>query len=417
MFEHALAGEGYEVVTAADAESAFATLAGDPFDLVLTDLKLPDGSGLDVVVASRKARASTPVLVLTAFGTVGTAVEAMKLGATDFLEKPVEVEDLFDLVESLLADPVRGARFETGRGTTIIGSHPHLRAALRLLERVAPTNSTVLLTGESGTGKELFARALHELSGRADRSFVAVNCAAIPESLIESELFGHEKGSFTGAHRRRAGRFEMAEGGTLFLDEIGDLGLAVQSKVLRVIEERNYERIGGRATLEADVRLVTATNRDLEKMVEEGNFRSDLFFRLDVFPIELPPLRDRPGDVAPLARHLLGRLADRHGRQAPELEADAVALLAGQPWPGNVRQLANVLERALILSEGPTLRAGEFAGLVVATEDDERRAVEEALRSSDGDKRRAAKLLGVSYRTLQRRVRKHELEGFPRYRD
>ncbi len=416
MLQHALGGEGYAVVTAVDVESAIAALDAEVFDLVLTDLKLPDGTGLEVVTASREARAATPVVVMTAFGTVQTAVEAMKLGASDFLEKPVEVDDLLGLVERALGEAATSDVFDTGLGTRIVGAHPHLRAALRLLRKVAPTDSTVLLTGESGTGKELFARAVHELSPRASGPFVAVNCAAIPETLIESELFGHEKGAFTGAHRRREGRFEAATGGTLFLDEIGDLDAAVQSKVLRVLEERSFERIGGRRTLTADVRLVTATNRDLARMVEEGEFRSDLYFRLEVFPIELPPLRERRDDVAPLAVHLLDRLAERHRRDRPAIDGEALALLARQPWPGNVRQLANVLERALILCEGTTLTVSDFATLSDETDEGEQRRIEAALDRSEGDKRAAAEELGISYRTLQRRIVRYGLEGYPRYR-
>ena len=417
MFRHALTGEGYEVVACAEVESALTALESEPFDLVLTDLKLPGGSGLDVVSASRSAQSSTPVLVLTAFGTVQTAVEAIKLGAIDFLEKPVEVSDLLELVHALVSGDGSEDEFVGPAGTTIVGRHPHLRAALRLLTKVAPTGSTVLLTGESGTGKELFARALHELSGRSGGPFVALNCAAIPETLIENELFGHEKGSFTGAHRREQGRFEAAAGGTLLLDEIGDLPIAVQSKVLRVLEERTFERVGAVEVVEADVRLVAATNRDLASMVETGDFRSDLFFRLEVFPIELPPLRERREDVALLARHLLRHLAERHGQPAPVLEAEALQLLAAQPWPGNVRQLKNLLERALILVEAPTLSAGDLRGLLgPAAGATDRELLEDALRRSHGDKRQAAGLLGVSYRTVQRRVRAYDLEGFPKYR-
>jgi two-component system, NtrC family, response regulator AtoC len=417
MLRHALTGEGYAVTAVGDVEGATRALAAESFDLVLTDLKLPIGSGMDVVVESRRVQPATPVVVLTAFGSVRTAVEAMKLGASDFLEKPVEVGDLLALVEAMVAGKGDDG-FVGPAGTRIIGSHPELRAALRLLQRVAPTESTVLLTGESGTGKELFARALHELSPRASGPFVAVNCAAIPETLIENELFGHEKGSFTGAHRRELGRFEAAAGGTLFLDEIGDLGAALQSKVLRVLEERTFERVGGRETVRADVRLVAATNRDLNRMVDGGEFRSDLFFRLEVFPIELPPLRRRREDVEPLTRHLLAQLAARHGRRTPLLEPAAVEWLADQPWPGNVRQLANVLERALILGDAPTLSRADVEGLLGRVEavDDERRRVEDALRRADGDKRKAAALLGLSYRTLQRRIRDYDLGGFPRYR-
>jgi len=405
------------VVATGDVEGALAALAAEPVDLVLTDLKLPGGSGLDVVAASREAQPSVPVVVLTAFGTVETAVEAMKSGATDFLEKPLEVPDLLELVSSLVGGESSQDDFVSPAGTRIVGSHPRLRASLRLLGKVAPTDSTVLLTGESGTGKELFARALHELSSVRGGPFLAVNCAAIPETLIENELFGHEKGAFTGAHRREAGRFEAAAGGTLLLDEIGDLPLAVQSKVLRALEERTFERVGGRKTLEVDVRLVAATNRDLAAMVQAGEFRSDLFFRLDVFPIELPPLRDRVADIEALALHLIAVLAQRHRRAAPRIEPEALELLAAQPWPGNVRQLTNLLERALILSESPTLSRAEVQTLLgVQKGGSQRERIAEALRETGGDKRQAAELLGISYRTVLRRVKAYELEGYPKYR-
>jgi DNA-binding NtrC family response regulator len=346
----------------------------------------------------------------------------MKLGAADFIEKPVDLEALFRLVGALTAPAATTEEppplaLELPGVPPIVGVHPRLRAAIKLLRRVAPSETTVLLTGESGTGKELFARALHALSPRAAAPFVAVNCAAIPETLVETELFGHERGAFTGADRRRAGRFELARGGTLLLDEIGELPLAVQAKILRVLDDRHFERVGGGEPIAADVRVVAATNRDLAAAVEEGRFRSDLHFRLEVFPIELPSLAERASDVPVLARYLLGRLASRHRTEPPTLGPGAIDRLASGRWPGNVRQLANVLERAVILHPGERLGAAEIAALVesggAAGEADRlRRALDEA----DGDKRRAAERLGISYRTLLRRVRDHDLAGYPKYR-
>jgi DNA-binding NtrC family response regulator len=422
MLERALRQQGYEVASAADGREGIRCLRQEACDLVLTDLKLPGADGLEVLRAAREQSPPVPVVVMTAYGSVAAAVEAMKLGAVDFLEKPVEIDDLYRLVASVVGGqppPAASAEsFTPAGGPAIVGRHPRLRAALRLLERVAPTEGTVLLTGESGTGKELFARALHALSPRRVGPFVAVNCAAIPESLLENELFGHERGAFTGADRRQEGRFAAAQGGTLLLDEIADLPLGVQAKVLRVLEERTYERVGGGPTQRADVRLVAATNRDLRTMVEGGAFRSDLFFRLEVFPIEIPPLRERPSDVPLLAAHLLAEAARRHGRPAPALEPSALALLAAQPWPGNVRELAHVLERALVLCEAPLLRAADLAPLLQPLgRSGERERVRQALQEAQGDKRRAAAQLGVSYRTLLRRVKEYDLEGFPRYRD
>jgi DNA-binding NtrC family response regulator len=359
-------------------------------------------------------------VVLTAYGTVPTAVSAMRGGAYHFLEKPVEIDDLSRLVAEALGGPQDDGEapgLHLPGGPSIVGRHPKLRAALKLLHRVAPTETTVLLTGESGTGKELFARALHRLSPRASGPFAALNCAAIPEALVENELFGHEKGAFTGADRRQVGRFETARGGTLFLDEIGELPPAVQGKVLRVLEERTFERIGGGATLKADVRLVAATNRDLSGMVEEGSFRADLYYRLDVFRVELPALRERASDVPFLVRHLLAELGRRLGRHPPAPDEAALELLAAQPWPGNVRELANVLERAAILAEGPRLTAGDLAPLLAPLEaGGERERVRRALEEAAGDRHRAAELLGVSYRTLLRRIRRHDLGGYPEYR-
>jgi DNA-binding NtrC family response regulator len=423
MLELALGQEGYQVESAADGQAGIRLVRERPFDFVLTDLKLPDVSGLDVLGASREAQPRVPVVVLTGYGTVGTAVEAMKLGAYDFLEKPLEIDDLSRLIERALGDRGEAAVFHCPGAPAIVGRHPRIRAALRLLQRVATTESTVLLTGESGTGKELFARALHALSPRKDGPCVALNCAAIPEALLENELFGHEKGAFTGADRKVAGRFEAAEGGTLLLDEVGELPLPVQGKVLRVLEERTYERVGGGRTLRANVRLVAATNRDLSGMVDEGEFRADLYFRLNVFPIELPALRDRADDVPLIAHHLLGEIARRHRLDPPRLDDDAAELLRAQPWPGNVRELANVLERAVILAEGPSLlvlKAADVRPLLRPLAENgggERDRLRQALIDADGDKRRAAEILGMSYRAVLRKVKEHDLEGVPRYRE
>ena len=413
----ALEEEGFDVDSAADGEEARDLITGSSYQLVLTDLKLPGASGLEVLETSKRAQPDTPVVVLTAFGSVGAAVEAMKLGAADFLEKPIELDELVARVGAWISRETDISGLELPDGRMIVGRHPGVKAALRMLERVAAAETTVLLLGESGTGKELFAQALHQRSPRVEGPFVAVNCAAIPETLIENELFGHEKGAFTGANRREPGRFELARGGTLLLDEIGELPLSVQGKVLRVLEERTFERVGSGTPIEADVRLVAATNRDLESMIGEGRFRSDLFFRLDVFPIEIPPLRDRASDIPALARHTLKGLAARHGVGEPRVTRGAEELLMDQPWPGNVRQLSNVLERALILDDSgvidaPSLR--EILGPAIEAQEKER--VRLALEQTNGDKRQAALVLGVSYRTLQRRVNDFDLEGYPKYR-
>jgi two-component system, NtrC family, response regulator AtoC len=429
LMRRALEQGGYRVTVAEDGHEGERRARAGGFDLVLTDLKLPGPSGLDVLAASRAAHPQVPVVVVTAYGTVAMAVEAMKRGALDFLEKPVEIDDLLALVASAVEPPGAVGEgsplpvFQVPGGPAIVGRHPRLRAALKLLRRVAPTDSTVLLTGESGTGKELFAQTLHALSQRATGPFVAVNCAALPASLMENELFGHEKGAFTGADRQHAGRFELAEGGTLFLDEIGELEMGVQAKVLRVLDEGGYERVGGGETRRANVRIVAATNRPLQRMVDDGTFRADLYFRLEVFPVDLPPLRERASDIPLLARHLIERIAHRHQRATPLLDAEGAALLEHHPWRGNVRELANVLERAVILAEEPRLDAAALRPLLhptgpppqgTATTPEE--AVRQALREADGDKPRAAEALGISYRTLQRRIKEFDLEGYPKYR-
>jgi DNA-binding NtrC family response regulator len=434
MMQIALEGEGYAVRTAADVAAAREALE-HAHDLVITDLQLPDGTGIDVLRRSKERRPEVPVVVLTAFGSVGTAVEAMKLGAVDFLEKPLELEHLFRMARSLMPgdggpEPPRGPEavevpsegVADGAGGLIVGRHPKLLDALRLLRRVAPTETTVLLTGESGTGKELFARTLHAASKRAGGPFVAVNCAAIPESLIENELFGHERGAFTGAVQRQRGRFEMAQGGTLFLDEIGELRSEVQGKILRVLEERVFERVGSGQTQKADVRIVAATNRDLLDMTRRQEFRLDLFYRLNIFPIELPPLRERASDIPALAVHLLKKLGERLKASQPTITTSGLGFLEAQPWPGNVRELSNVLERGMILAERGSLDAADLAALLGAPSaaappvNDERERIKAALRATDGDKQRAAGLLDVAYRTLQRKIRDLDLEGYPKYR-
>ena len=417
MLTLALEKKGHEVVSVATAEDGrTAATDGSSFDLVLSDLQLPDGTGIDVLETFRRAQPGTPFVVMTAFGSVDTAVQAMKLGAVDFLEKPVELPDLFALVARWI-DPHRlPSGFQPpGNAPMIVGSHPKIRAALRLLRKVAPLDSTVLLCGESGTGKELFARAAHALSERRNGPFVAVNCAAIPESLMENELFGHEKGAFTGASERRSGRFEQAKGGTIFLDEIGELKPEVQGKVLRVLEEKVFERVGGGRSIHADARVVTATNRDLKSMVAAGTFRQDLFYRLEVFPIELPPLRERDSDIPDLVHHLAARIGNRLGIEPGPLPSPVLDAIHAAPWPGNIRQLANFVERALILTDGRWTRDDVLFMLEPEAPSLEER-VRDALLESNGDKTQAASLLDMSYRTLQRHIKELDLEGFPRYR-
>src|SRR5882762_4559084 len=365
--EHA----GYSVTEAADAREAINEIGRVPHKIVLTDLRMPNGSGLDVLRAARSADADVPVIVMTAYGSIDEAVQAMKDGAHDFLQKPVDSNHLLLLVERALEQTrlrtenilLREEWSKHYGFPRIIGESEAIKKVVAETQRVAQTEATVLLLGESGTGKELFARAVHHLSNRRDKPFVAINCAAIPETLIENELFGHERGAFTGAGDRRLGKFELASGGTVFLDEIGELPLAVQGKLLRVIEEKAVDRIGGRGPVPVDVRVVAATNKDLRAAVNTGEFRGDLFFRLAVFPIEIPPLRDRGEDVVMLARQFAAQLGkELRGREAVLSDASLAALRLHE-WPGNVRELENAIERACILADTSTLEPSDL-GLV-----------------------------------------------------
>jgi DNA-binding NtrC family response regulator len=435
-----LANAGYTVTESADARAASLAISSAPHRLVLTDLRMPHGSGLDVLRAARAADPDIPVIVMTAYGSIDEAVQAMKDGAHDFLQKPVDSNHLLLLVERALEQ----ARLRTENillreewsrrygFPRIIGESDAIKRAVGETQRVSQTGANVLLLGESGTGKELFARAVHHLSPRRDKPFVAINCAAIPETLIENELFGHERGAFTGAGERRLGKFELASGGTVFLDEIGEMPLAVQSKLLRVIEEKMVDRIGGRAPIPVDVRVVAATNKDLRQSVEVGEFRRDLFFRLAVFPLEIPPLRERGEDAVLLARHFAAQLGkEMTGREAVLSEA-SLAAVREHSWPGNVRELENAIERACILADSATLGPDDL-GLVKNNMDEpetfdaldmtgtlaevadrasrfvERRKIAEALCFHEGNKTRAAETLGVSYKTLLTKIKDYEL--------
>src|SRR5262245_41484234 len=434
-----LEAAGYSVTEAADARAAIEAIGSVPHKIVLTDLRMPNGSGLDVLRAARAADGDVPVIVMTAYGSIDEAVQAMKDGAHDFLQKPVDSNHLLLLVEraleqsrlrteNLLLREEWSKRYGFPR---IIGESEAIKRAVGETQRVAQTDATVLLLGESGTGKELFARAVHHLSNRRDKSFVAINCAAIPETLIENELFGHERGAFTGAGERRLGKFELAAGGTIFLDEIGELPLAVQGKLLRAIEEKAVDRIGGKAPIPVDVRVVAATNKDLRAAVDDGEFRGDLFFRLAVFPIDIPPLRERGDDVVLLARHFAAQLGkDLRGREATLSESSVQALRAHR-WPGNVRELENMIERACILADSSELTAKDL-GLIADDQRDltafgfdlsgdlneateravrlvERQKIDDALTEHDGNKTRAAETLGVSYKTLLTKIKDYNL--------
>jgi len=415
---------GYEVVTATDGEQALSRLDSDQVDMVLTDVQMRPMDGRALLRNLRSRFHDLPVLIMTAYGTVEQAVEAMKLGAVDYLAKPFEVDDLLHKVERYL--PQRHTR-----DGSMIAEDLRTRELVELANRVAASDATVMIGGESGTGKEVLARYIHVHSPRLDGPFVAINCAAIPDNMLEAVLFGHEKGAFTGAVRASAGKFEQAQGGTLLLDEISEMSLALQAKLLRVLQEREVERLGGREVIQLDVRVLATSNRHLREEVAAGRFREDLFYRLNVFPLTLPPLRERQRDILPLARHLLERHL-RAGEALPLFEPEAEARLLAHKWPGNVRELDNLMQRAMIMCSGDSITASDIhfetldqalpvsaTAADASTDDgagnrrltDDLRNVEEqmildALRSGQGSRKQAAEILGISPRTLRYKLQK-----------
>jgi DNA-binding NtrC family response regulator len=441
MLKLAIEGHGHVVVEARDQGEAMRAMQQDRPALVLTDLRLPEGDGFGVLRSAKELDPELPVIVMTAYGSIQDAVAAMKEGALDFLAKPVDPDHLMLMVERALTQRrvmteyiLLKEELAARRGAPqIIGDAPSLKTSIISLQRAAGSDATVLLEGESGTGKELFARALHALSPRSDGPFVAINCAAIPDNLLETELFGHEKGAFTGAVARKPGKFELAHHGTLFLDEIGDLPLSLQAKILRALEERRFERVGGTQSLHVDVRIVAATNKQLRAGVAAKQFREDLYFRLSVFPITIPPLRDRQEDIPILARHFAERFSRELKKKAAILAPSAIDELQKYHWPGNVRELQNCMERAVILSESDTIHgrhlnlslhapmlpdvpspwtafdlSGTLADVVKRAQIEvEKRKLEHAMKEGGGDKGRAADLLGLPYKQLLAKLKEH----------
>ncbi len=422
---------GFDVAEAGGGKEAVARVKREPFDLVLTDQSMPDLSGIEVLEAVRSTSPETAVVIITAYGTIETAVSAVKAGAADYLTKPLNLDDLLHRVhrvgerQRLVAEnrELREALAERHRVEGIIGESGRMQEVLSLVRRVAPSDATVLIRGESGTGKELIARALHYASPRAGGPLVKVNCAALAESLLESELFGHEKGAFTGAVASRKGRFELADGGSIFLDEIGDLPPHLQVKLLRVLQEREFERVGSSRPVKVDVRLLAATHRDLEALVREGRFREDLYYRINVVTIVLPPLRERREDLPPLIEHFLRGFAGKNGKTVRGLTREAREALLRYDYPGNIRELENLIERAVVLTrddvigvedlplvlEAPASGSVDEAGLIAAVEGLERRMIREALTKADGPQTRAAELLGISERVLRYKLKKYGL--------
>ena len=435
--EEHLREAGYVVESTGDGESLLAAMEREPAELVLLDLRLPDGSGIEFLERIKQSAPTVPVIMITAYGEVETAVKAVRAGAHHFLEKPIQLPELLVLIEQALE--TRALRGEVDRyregyrwqfaDVTLVGRSHALRKVAELITRLglkgSPTN--VLIRGESGTGKDVVARALHARGPRASRPFISVNCTALPEALVESELFGHEAGAYTDAREAKRGLLELAHGGTIFLDEIGDMPRSAQSKLLGFLERHAFRRVGGVRDMDVDVHVIAATNRDLEKAVADGAFREDLFYRLNVVPITLPPLRERPEDIAPLVLHLVERISKDLRQPVREVDPEAVRVLERYPWPGNVRQLKNVIERSLLLHDEGRLQAAhlpaEIQGAGVANgrlvvlppsglslDELERELIAQALERTDGNKTGAARLLGLSRDTLRYRLEKHGID-------
>jgi len=426
--------DGYEVESAPDGAAAVARLRARPWSILVCDLKMPGMDGLAVLEQAKQLQPDLAVVIMTAYATVDTAVSAMKLGAYDYLMKPFDPEELSLMMQKIVAQQglvrenalLRQALEQRYGFRDLYSKCPAMQAVFELARSAARSNSTILILGESGTGKEVLARAVHAESPRAGGPFVDVSCAALTESLLESELFGHEKGSFTGATGRRKGKFEVANGGTLFLDEVGDIGPKLQLDLLRVLEERRFQRLGGNETIEVDVRIIAATNKDLKKAVAAGTFREDLFYRLDVIPITLPPLRERKEDIPLLADRFLERLGVELKKPIEGLSAEALEALLAQPWRGNVRELRNVLERGAVVARGPVLQLadlglpppgaapaagapGEKAGALPSLDEVEKRHIAAVLASTGGNVSASARVLGIDRVTLYNKMRKYAL--------
>jgi len=428
----ALSKDGHKLLEAQTGKEGLQSALENEPDIVITDIRMPEMDGMEFLGALKEKLPQTEVILITAYGNVELAVQAMKRGAYDFMEKPIDLVKLRVLIHKALEKralaveniALRESLRQKYRFDNIVGASQKMSEIYQIVTQVAPTNATVLITGESGTGKELIANAIHYNSPRKERPLVKLNCASLSETLLESELFGHEKGAFTGAISRRKGRFEIADGGTLFLDEIGGVSLAVQVKLLRVLQEREFERVGGNETIKVDVRLVTATNKDLKKAVEEGTFREDLFYRIHVVTIDVPPLRERKEDIPPLVSHFINKFAAENKKNVKGVTDEALLLLTSYDYPGNVRELENIIESAVVMATGnlidvsvlpPSVRSVtpvcESIPLPVGSTltDVEKRLIGETLRLTGGNKVQAAKVLGIGTRTLYRKIKEYNL--------
>jgi two-component system response regulator HydG len=436
MLRAVLTEEGYAVAEASDGTEAVTAVEKEAFDVILLDIRMTTMDGIEALTEIRKISPLVPVLIMTAYASVKTAVEALKAGAFDYLTKPLDIEELKILIEkalehyhlreeNIILKERLGDRFDFSR---IIAGSGKMKSLLDTLSLVAPSDATVLIMGESGTGKEVVANAIHQNSPRASRPFIKVSCAALPETLLESELFGHEKGAFTGAVTRREGRFQLAHGGTIFLDEVGEISLSVQTKLLRVLQEKEFEPLGSARTAKVDIRVIAATNRDLEAAVKEGRFREDLYYRLNVVPLVVPPLRERKEDIPLLAEHFLAIYREKNGKPLKGISGKALDLLVRYEWPGNVRELENCIERAVIMARDEVIVPADFPPQIqmlsqergqdgfafpygVSLDEMEKALIVKTLEETDGNRTRTAEILGINRRTLQNKLKQYGINA------
>jgi two-component system, NtrC family, response regulator AtoC len=427
-----LGKEGFNVLTASDVDKALPLIDQQDLDLIVTDLKMPGKSGMDLLTLCHEKRPAVPVIMITAFGNVEAAVAAMKKGAYDFITKPFDENELLNVIEKAISESEMNKEListyfdKETHFSQIIGKTPTIQQVLQMVQKIAPTDSTVLITGETGVGKELIALEIHSGSQRRDHPFVKVNCAAIPETLLESDLFGHEKGAFTGAVTTKPGRFEIAHKGTILLDEIGEMSLHLQAKLLGVIQDKSFDRVGGVKTIKVDTRIIAATNQDLQTAIQAGKFRSDLFYRLNVVPIHIPPLRERKDDLIPLVGYFLKKFTGKYLKKINNVSPEFMATFSNYDWPGNIRELENVLERMVLMSETDTLTLdqlpAEIRGAISTVEAStlkekvdiisqmtEKQMIIDVLKKTNQNRTKAAKLLGISRRTLQNKIKEYGL--------
>jgi two-component system response regulator AtoC len=424
--------DGFHTLTANDVDTALPIIEKQDLDLIITDLKMPGKSGMDLITLSRERKPAVPIIMITAFGNIEAAVTAIKKGAFDFITKPFDESELLNVIEKAISESEMNKELisnyfdKDGPFTETIGKTPAIQQIFQTVQKIAPTDSTVLITGETGVGKELIAREIHSASHRRSHPFVKVNCAAIPETLLESELFGYEKGAFTGAVTNKPGRFEIAHQGTIFLDEIGEMSPHLQAKLLSVVQDKAFERVGGVKTIKVDIRIISATNQDLQSAVQSGKFRSDLFYRLNVVPIHIPPIRERKDDLIPLIDYFLKKFKTKYQKKITSLSPEIIAAFSNYNWPGNIRELENVLERMILMSETDTIRLNQLpieirgTGSIIETSTlrekidsishvTEKQMIMDALNKTNQNRTRAAKLLGISRRTLQNKIKEYGL--------